>query len=361
MSDGPPQGWTTAKLEEIVTKQKGKKPAVLRDTPAEGFVPYLDIHAIEKKVIREFAEVKSSKLASKDDLFVVWDGARSGWIGGGTTGAIGSTIMALTAQTVESAYVRHYIAGQFKNLNTNTRGTGIPHVDPEVFWNLEVPLAPLAEQRRIVAKLEKLLGQVDACQQRLEKLPTLLKRLRQSVLAAACSGRLTADWREDNSTIETAEVLLGRIKEKRLASAQSQKEKAQIVEVFDERNLRSDEGDLGLNEIPETWLSCRIGVIGKVCNGSTPSRKQPEFWDGSIPWVSSGEVRNNVISETRERITKAGYEGSSVRLLPKGSVLLAMIGEGKTRGQTAILNIEATINQNIAAVVLDHGLELVRK
>jgi type I restriction enzyme S subunit len=64
----------------------------------------------------------------------------------------------------------------------------------------EVVVPPLAEQRRIVVKLEKLLGQVDACQQRLEKLPTLLKRFRQSVLAAACSGRLTADWREERTT-----------------------------------------------------------------------------------------------------------------------------------------------------------------
>jgi type I restriction enzyme S subunit len=115
MSDGRPQGWATARLGEIVTKQKGKKPAVLRDTPAEGFVPYLDIHAIEKNIVREYAEVKSSKIASKDDLFVVWDGARSGWVGGGITGAIGSTIMALTVQTVESAYVRRFIAGQFQN------------------------------------------------------------------------------------------------------------------------------------------------------------------------------------------------------------------------------------------------------
>ena len=220
----------------------------------------------------------------------------------------------------------------------------------------QVVVPPLAEQRRIVAKLETLLGKVDASQQRLAKVHVLLKRFRQSVLAAACSGRLTADWREENPTVETAEALLGRIKEKRLTSAKTKKEKAQIEEVFDERNLRIDEGDLGLNEIPETWLSCRIGAIGAVCNGSTPSRKQPEFWGGAIPWVSSGEVRNNLISETRERITEAGYEGSSVRLLPRGSVLIAMIGEGKTRGQTAILNIEATINQNIAAVVLDHGL-----
>jgi type I restriction enzyme S subunit len=61
---------------------------------------------------------------------------------------------------------------------------------------IPVRLAPLAEQQRIVAKLETLLGQVDASQQRLVKIPVLLKRFRQSVLAAACSGRLTADWRK---------------------------------------------------------------------------------------------------------------------------------------------------------------------
>ena len=210
MSDELPNGWASVRLEEVVTAKKGKKPAVLRDTPADGFVPYLDIHAIEKNVVRQFAEVKSSKLAATDDLFVVWDGARSGWVGGGITGAIGSTIMALTAQQAESSYVRHFIASQFQTLNNNTRGTGIPHVDPEVFWNLEVPLAPLAEQRRIVAKLETLLGKVDASQQRLAKIPVLLKRFRQSVLAAACSGRLTADWREENEfdvqTGDSAEV-----------------------------------------------------------------------------------------------------------------------------------------------------------
>lgn len=206
MSGELPKSWASAKLEEIVTAKKGKKPAVLRDSPADGFVPYLDIHAIEKNVVRQFAEVKSSKVAAKDDLFVVWDGARSGWVGGGITGAIGSTIMALTAQQAESSYVRHFIASQFQTLNNNTRGTGIPHVDSEVFWNLEVPLAPRGEQRRIVAKLEKLLGKVDASQQRLAKIPVMLKRFRQSVLAAACSGRLTNNWRDAHAA-EASELI----------------------------------------------------------------------------------------------------------------------------------------------------------
>lgn len=78
----------------------------------------------------------------------------------------------------------------------------------------EMPLPPLAEQRRIVAKLETLLGKVDACQRRLANIPRLLQRFRQSVLAAACSGRLTADWRASHKSegwrsVTISDVLIG--------------------------------------------------------------------------------------------------------------------------------------------------------
>ncbi|WP_281415287.1 restriction endonuclease subunit S [Geobacter hydrogenophilus] len=196
-----------------------------------------------------------------------------------------------------------------------------------------IPLPPLNEQRRIVAKLEELLAKVDASQQRLAKILVILKRFRQAVLAAACSGRLTADWREENTDCVGANLVFAQ------KEGQSQ-------------GLPLQNGGEG-EELPEGWQLCSIADVGKVCNGSTPSRKCPQYWDGDINWVSSGEVRNNIITGTRETISKDGYDNSSVRLLPSGTVLLAMIGEGKTRGQTAVLEIGATINQNIAAVVID--------
>src|SRR6266567_2005031 len=77
-------------------------------------------------------------------------------------------------------------------------GIAVPNVNASKLAQLEIPLAPLNEQGRIVAKLEKLLSRVDAAQARLATIPRILKRFRQSVLAAACSGRLTADWREEH-------------------------------------------------------------------------------------------------------------------------------------------------------------------
>ena len=96
--------------------------------------------------------------------------------------------------------------------------------------------------------------------------------------------------------------------------------------------------------------SARIGDIFDVFVGSTPSRSIPEYWGGGIPWVSSGEVAFCRISATRETISPLGLENSSVKLHPQGTVLLGMIGEGKTRGQAAILDIEAGHNQNSAAI-----------
>jgi type I restriction enzyme, S subunit len=84
--------------------------------------------------------------------------------------------------------------------------------------------------------------------------------------------------------------------------------------------------------------------------GATPSRKEPNYWNGDIPWVSSGEVRFNRVTSAKETISDEGLKNSSTQINPAGSVLLGMIGEGKTRGQVAILDIEAANNQNCAAI-----------
>lgn len=96
-----------------------------------------------------------------------------------------------------------------------------------------------------------------------------------------------------------------------------------------------------------------IGDIAQVFVGATPSRERPELWGGDVAWVSSGEVAFCRISDTSETITTAGLGNRFTRLHPPGSVLLAMIGEGKTRGQAAILDISAAHNQNCASIRLD--------
>lgn len=89
-----------------------------------------------------------------------------------------------------------------------------------------------------------------------------------------------------------------------------------------------------------------------VISGGTPSRDKSEYWeDGTIPWVKTTELKNNIIVNVDEYITEAGLNGSSAKMVPVGTVLVAMYGQGKTRGMTAYLNIEACTNQACACIL----------
>lgn len=97
-----------------------------------------------------------------------------------------------------------------------------------------------------------------------------------------------------------------------------------------------------------------LGSIAKITSGGTPDRENPSYWGGPIPWVKTTLVQNCEIcrDDIDEWITEAGLKNSSTKLIPSGSILMAMIGQGKTRGQVAILRTDAAINQNCAALIL---------
>ncbi|WP_206911725.1 type I restriction enzyme, S subunit [Enterococcus sp. DIV0840] len=100
------------------------------------------------------------------------------------------------------------------------------------------------------------------------------------------------------------------------------------------------------------WKTKKVGQIFTVKSGSTPSRNEKRYWEkGTIPWIKTNEVKNNVIFSSEEKITVSGKENSSVILFPKNTILIAMYGQGKTRGRSAILGIEATTNQACAGLL----------
>ncbi len=107
------------------------------------------------------------------------------------------------------------------------------------------------------------------------------------------------------------------------------------------------------------WKKGVIEDIAKVSSGGTPSRQNDSYWfDGQIPWVTTTEVQFGVINDTEQKITEAGLKNSSAKLFPKDTILMAMYGQGKTRGQVAKLGIEASTNQACAALLLKDGFEV---
>lgn len=221
---------------------------------------------------------------------------------------------------------RNYVSGTTRLKLTQAQMRKIP-----------IPNIPSDEQFRIVARIEELFSELDKAVGTLKTTKEQLEVYRQAVLKAAFEGKYTKWWRKNHNVSANEEY------------CELRKEN----QVF--KDTSGDENELSLN-IPDEWVKVRLGEIFDVEVGATPSRQHAEYWNGSIPWVSSGEVRFTTINKTREMITDIGLKNASTNLQPIGTVLLAMIGEGKTRGQSAILNIPAAHNQNTAAILVSKTL-----
>ena len=99
------------------------------------------------------------------------------------------------------------------------------------------------------------------------------------------------------------------------------------------------------------WVNDSLGNIFDTTSGGTPSRNEKEYWNGDIPWITTSLVNFGVITSAEEFLTAEGLQNSSAKLFPKDTVLMAMYGQGKTRGQVALLGIEAATNQACAAIL----------
>ena len=108
--------------------------------------------------------------------------------------------------------------------------------------------------------------------------------------------------------------------------------------------------------IPEDWDVRHLGEIASVAAGGTPSRAIARYWNGGIPWITTSEVDFHTINHAEQFITKEGLSNSAAKLLPPGTVLMALYGQGKTRGKVAVLGIEAATNQACAAISLGRGV-----
>jgi len=212
-----------------------------------------------------------------------------------------------------------YWALFFKSLRLGQqdKSSAIPGINRDDIYQLNVPVPPLNEQRRIVAMLEKLLGKVNACQQRLENIPRILKRFRQAVLAAACSGRLTMD-RRNNSELSAF-------------------------------NIPVQIGYPETEELPSEWRRVFLVDFAKLESGHTPRKTIAEYWDnGDVPWISLQDIRQahgRVIRETKLMPTMLGIENSSARLLPKGTVCFS---RDISLGYVTVMGREMATTQHFA-------------
>lgn len=325
MSATTPQGWQLIKLRDIATLKTGPFGSALHKSDYTiGGMPLINPTHIkngklapstEVSVSPEIAERLSDYRLKKGDIVmgrrgemgrcaVVLEHAQD-WLCGTGSVVVKSTFAAhpnylqrfLTAPATVAALIGDSVGSTMINLNQG------------VLLGLDIPLAPLPEQKRIAEKLDSVLARVDACRDRLDRLPALLKRFRQSILAAATSGRLTEDWRYPENADE--------------------------------------------------WRNTDIQSVAKVGTGSTPLRSTANFYaESGTPWVTSAATSKEVVRDAEQFVTNDAIVAHRLKTYPVGTLLVAMYGEGKTRGQVTELGIPATINQACAAVVVDETLAL---
>ncbi len=108
--------------------------------------------------------------------------------------------------------------------------------------------------------------------------------------------------------------------------------------------------------IPEDWEVKRIGDLANIGSGGTPSREITSYWNGKIPWVTTSQIDFNTITEADQFITEDGLKNSAAKLLPAGTLLIALYGQGKTRGKVGVLGFEASTNQACASISLQRNI-----
>ena len=221
-------------------------------------------------------------------------------------------------------------------VNDSMYGMKMPRVGTTFLAKMVIPLPPLEEQKRIVAKIEKLMPLVDEYAEsynRLQKIDNEFEdKLKQSVLQYAMEGKLV----KQNPSDEPASELIKKI----------ENEKAELVKegkIKKSKKLPAITDDEKPFDIPDSWEWVRLGNIGDWGAGATPSRQHPEYYGGDVLWLKTGDLNDGVIQDTSEKITEAGVANSSVKVNQPGNILIAMYGA--TIGKLGIVGKTLVTNQ----------------
>lgn len=192
----------------------------------------------------------------------------------------------------------------WKQITENKKGSAQPGVNAQKLGQIVIPMPSSKEQQRIVALIEALFEKLDRAKKIVQSALESFENRKSAILHKAFTGELTRNWREENGV-----------------------------------------------DFENDWVKRQLKDVCKLTSGGTPSRKIMEYYTGNIPWIKTGEINWSYIFDSEEKITREAIENSSAKLFPVGTVLVAMYGQGLTRGRAAILATEAATNQAVCGLI----------
>ena len=214
-----------------------------------------------------------------------------------------------------SAHIRwlFFLFGWLR-LDEVTRDSAVPGLDREDAYQKLIVVPPFSEQAAIVRYLDHADRRIRRYIHAKQKLITLLEEQKQAIIHQAVTGQTDVRTGQPYPAYKPSAVRW-------------------------------------LGNIPEHWEVWQIGHLGRVGNGSTPSRSNMGYWDGgTYPWLNSSSVNHSPIMQADQFVTDLALRECHLPQIQPGSVLVAITGQGKARGTSAVLDTEATINQHVACV-----------
>jgi restriction endonuclease S subunit len=277
------KGWAEYKFKDIASVAKGKLP---KDKNEGGIgIPYLTANYLRTGIADFWIQNSEGTISADDgDCLVLWDGAGAGDLFRAPQGIVSSTMAVIkpTNRSILREFLTLYVSSKASYIKETCRGTTVPHVSPDAILNMDLRIPPLQEQKRIV----DLISSVDSYINALQQQAGTARKSRNAVL----------------------------------------------------HELLSAGGD--------GWVETTLGEVADWGSGGTPKADNAAYYYGEIPWCVIGDLTESDVWETEKKITQAGLEKSSAKIIQPGSVLLAMYGA--SIGRTGISAVLMATNQAIA-------------
>lgn len=337
MTDELPEGWAQITLQEAGRWQSGGTPSRRKPEYFGGEVAWIksgdlpDGHVLvtEETITQLGLRNSAAKVMPAGTISMALYGATIGKLGlmtfqSATNQACANVIP--NDQLVETPYLFYFLLSERKKFIELGQGGAQPNISQEIVRNHPFRLAPLAEQRRIIEQLEKLLVEVEHCKERMAKIPVLLKRFRQSVLAAACSGRLTADWRETHYPVTDIDSTLESTFTHRTSAAKTARERQSLIELFEQ----TEEEDS--DTLPEGW---KYVSLNKICDSFDYGTSSKSLPTGAVPVLRMGNIQGGKIDWNNLVYTSDGNEIQKYSLHGQ-TVLFNRTNSPELVGKTAI-------------------------
>ena len=299
--------WKTVRLGDVCEQINGVsyKPADVRDSLTNESCTLLRANNIfedklnyDELVFVDKKRVSNNQYMKKGDIIICASSGSKHLVGKAACLledkelTFGAFCKVIRADSIQYDYLKHYFfSPTYRSVISHlSEGANINNIKAENLENLQIPLPPIETQKQIASTLDKCTSVIEKHKKMLQKYDTLIK--------------------------------------------------SRFIEMFGDPH----------NNTKYTYKN--VGDFTTVTSGGTPDRKNIEYWkNGNIPWVKTTELQNNELTNVEEFITQKGLDESSAKMMPIGTLLIAMYGQGKTRGMTAYLGIEASTNQACACIL----------